>query len=149
MATFIRTKPAPIVSGGYRSFRPIVRSDFRNTCAYCLLKELFAAGEENFELDHFFPVSKFPTRRQDFYNLYYACHPCNRIKRAKWPDERLTTQGIGFVDLCSADFDERFRELPDGRWEGLSPSANYTIDALHLNRAHLITIRVLLRQIYP
>lgn len=146
---FVRTKPAPTVSGGYRAFRPYVRSDFEKTCAYCLLCELHAAGEENFELDHFFPESKFAIRKGDFYNLYYACHPCNHIKRAKWPDSRLEAKGIGFVDLCKDDFEIHFRELPDGRWEGLTESAKYTIDALMLNRQHLTQIRVLLHVLKP
>lgn len=142
---FIRMRPAPNVTGGYKSYRPYVRADFKETCAYCLIAEVFAAGEENFELDHFFPASKFPTRKEDFYNLYYACHPCNHIKRAKWPDERLAEKGIGFVDLCEHDFELHFKELPDGRWEGLTESAKYTIDALKLNRSHLTKIRLLLR----
>ncbi len=104
-------------------------------------------GRENFELDHFFPVSKFPLKELDFYNLYYACHPCNNIKRAQWPDDQLTKQGIGFVDLCTDDFATHFRELPDGSWEGLTPSARYTIEALRLNRHHLQEIRLLLRKL--
>jgi hypothetical protein len=142
---FFRTKPGPSISGGYKSFRPHVRSDFRRTCAYCLIEELFAAGEENFELDHFWPASEFPDLKDDFYNLYYACHPCNHIKRAKWPDSQLVAKGIGFVDLCQDNFENHFRELPDGRWEGLTESAKYTIDALRLNRSHLMQIRILLR----
>jgi hypothetical protein len=149
MARFDRTKPAPTVAGGYQSFRPAVRKDFRSTCAYCLIRELFAAGEENFELDHFFPVSKFPSRERDFYNLYYACHPCNKIKRAKWPDDDLQGKGVGFIDLCSEDFSTHFYELPDGCWKGLTLSANYTIDALRLNRKHLVELRKLLRRMAP
>lgn len=147
MSKFTRTNPAPIISGGYKSFRSAVRSDFHRSCAYCLLEELFAAGEENFELDHFFPASKFPNLKEDFYNLYYACHPCNHIKRAKWPEEALTSQGIGFVDLCSDNFENHFQELPDGTWQGLTLSAQYTIEALCLNRKHLLEIRILLRSL--
>jgi len=147
MATFIRATPAPTVSGGYQAFRPAVRADFNSTCAYCLLAELFAGGIENFELDHFFPVSKFPLKAFDFYNLYYSCHPCNNIKRAKWPDEELLKQGIGFVDLCRDDFASHFIEKPDGSWEGRTPSARYTIEALRLNRSHLLQIRMLLREL--
>jgi hypothetical protein len=144
---FVRTHPAPTVSGGYTLFRPYVRADFIETCAYCLLSELFAAGQQNFELDHFFPAAKFPGRKQDFYNLYYACHPCNHIKRAKWPDPQLEAQGVGFVDLCQDNFENHFKELPDGHWEGLTESAKYTIDALRLNRLHLVQIRLLLRKL--
>jgi hypothetical protein len=133
------------VLGGYQGFRPHVRVDFEKSCAYCLLAELFAAGEQNFELDHFRPKSLFPALINDFYNLYYACHPCNKIKGAKWPAAELLTQGIGFVDLCKDDFGAHFLERMDGRLEGLTPSARYTIDALCLNNKHLIEIRLLLR----
>jgi len=122
-----------------------VREDFRETCAYCLLEELFAAGQENYELDHFRPQAKFPEEAANFYNLYYACHPCNHIKRGRWPSPELEKRGIGFVDLCANDFENHFQELEDGRWIGLTISARYTIDALRLNRLHLIQIRMLVR----
>lgn len=81
MAHFSRTVPAPAFPGGYTAFRAYVRQDFRQCCAYCLLHEFWAGGEDNFELDHFRPVSRFPDLERDFYNLYYACHVCNQRKR--------------------------------------------------------------------
>jgi uncharacterized protein (TIGR02646 family) len=147
MARFTRTQPAPPVKGDYRAYRPFVRNDFDKCCAYCLMAELFAAGEANFELDHFRPKTRFSEQTNDFYNLYYSCHPCNHIKSAKWPPSPLIQQGIGFVDLCNDDFETHFIEQADGRWEGITPSAKYTIDALYLNRAHLIELRLCLRQL--
>lgn len=148
MAYFNRTRPVPNINGAcYSKFRPSVRSDFREHCGYCLLPELLAAGEDAFELDHFRPRSRFPTFETDFYNLYYACHPCNRIKHDKWPSEELQQRGIGIVDLCADDFETHFRLQPDGRWEGLTPSAVYTIDLLRLNRAHLVQVRLLIQAI--
>jgi len=147
MARFIRTHPAPTVAGDYPAFRPHVQNDFGRTCAYCLLEELLAGGEENFELDHFKPKSLFPLLVKDFYNLYWSCHPCNRIKLNYWPCVALSGKGIGFVDLCRDDFDTHFREKDDGTWEGLTPSASYTIDILNLNRSHLIEIRRLVKQL--
>lgn len=146
MSSFIRTDPAPVVTGGYRAFRSHVRKDFKESCAYCLLLELYAAGEQNFELDHFCPQKECPKLRRNFYNLYYACHPCNNIKRAKWPDAQLLKRGICFVDLCKDDFEAHFKERPDGQWDGLTESGKYTIDALNLNRKHLVQIRKLLRR---
>src|SRR6266481_6956296 len=103
MPFFVRKTEAPIVKGGYQSFRPYVREDFRERCAYCLLEEIVAAGEENFELDHFRPKSRFPELLNDFYNIYYACHPCNHIKRDAWPPSALELRGVGFVDLCKEE----------------------------------------------
>ena len=133
------------MDGSYQLYRPYIREDFRATCAYCLLAELFAAGFENFELDHFRPQSLFPGSYADYYNLYYSCHPCNRIKRDKWPPPALESEGVGFVDLCTDDFDTHFEETLDGRWLGRTVSAKYTIDALRLNRPHLVKLRQLLK----
>jgi uncharacterized protein (TIGR02646 family) len=148
MPRFTRTNPAPTVSGGYAAYRLHVQGDFESVCAYCLLNELFAAGEENFELDHFKPRSLFPESVTDFYNLYWSCHVCNRIKHNKWPCAALQSKGIGIVDLCIEDVERQFRELPDGKWEGITPSAQYTIDALRLNRQHLVKVRRLIQQIF-
>src|ERR1700722_19267876 len=110
-------------------------------CAYCLLEELFAGGPENFELDHFRPQSLFPSEISNYYNIYYSCHPCNRIKHGKWPSPALQERGIGLVDLCADDFPTHFQELEDGQWIGLTPSGRYTIDLLRLNRRHLVDLR--------
>jgi hypothetical protein len=133
--------------GSYLTFRPYVRDDFRGTCAYCLLLELFAGGQENFELDHFRPRHLFESLLNDFYNIYWACHPCNHIKRGAWPSEELQKQGYSFVDFCAADFSDHFREDADGGWIPLSQSGAYTADRLRLNRPHLKEIRRLLRQL--
>ncbi len=125
----------------YQSFRAAVREDFRATCAYCLLEEKWAAGLENFEIDHFRPRSRFPHLALDFYNLYWSCHVCNRIKAANWPSAELQAKGIALVDLCSDDFDLHFAELANGKWHGKTASAEYTIEALRLNRAHLVALR--------
>ena len=78
MAHFTRRDKAPrIKQKDYPLFRSPVRQDFRATCAYCLFEEKWAAGLENFELDHFRPKSLFPQLSFSFYNLYWSCHVCN------------------------------------------------------------------------
>ena len=147
MPHFTRTTPPPPVTGSYPAFRPFVRVDFCWRCAYCLLAELWAAGEGNFELDHFRPKSLFPAFERDFYNLYYACHPCNNTKHQKWPPEDLEARGIGFVDLCQDEFNTHFRANDDGTWDGLTESGRYTIEILRLNKEHLVKARLLLRRL--
>jgi hypothetical protein len=147
MPYFVRRTPAPKVKGGYRSFRPFVREDFLRQCAFCLFPELLAGGEEDFELDHFRPRYRFPELLNDFYNLYYSCHPCNNIKRDSWPPPVLEEQGIYFVDLCKENFASHFSVEKDGTWNGLTGSGNYTIDKLNLNRKHLVTLRGLLERL--
>jgi uncharacterized protein (TIGR02646 family) len=146
MAQFLRRNPAPpLKRKDYRLFRLAVREDFHETCAYCLLSERWAAGVENFELDHFRPRAVFPQLLLNYYNLYWSCHVCNRIKHALWPSPALQQRGITFVDLCVDNFDDHFLEDPSGRWLPRTPSAEYTIDVLRLNRPHLVTLRAFLR----
>ena len=146
MAHFSRRRPAPeIHRTAYRLFRTAVRENFRATCAYCLIEEKWAAGPENFEIDHFRPRSLFPDLVLSFYNLFWSCHPCNKIKGSKWPSLSLRKAGVSFVDLCFDEFDEHFIEQPSGEWLGKTASAHYTIDALRLNRLHLVELRRKLR----
>jgi hypothetical protein len=150
VAHFTRTRPAPKVKGaGYAKFRPFVRLDFTECCAYCLLPELWRAGEKNFELDHFRPQSRpeFKHLINNFYNLYYSCHVCNRNKWNTWPPPEYLAKGIGFVDFCRDNFSDHFRLLPDGRWEPLTASARYTEQILLLNDPHLVRLRFILARI--
>ena|ERR1022692_3458919 len=122
MPYFQRRRTPPPPPPTYAGYRLHVREDFRKSCAYCLLEEIHAGGQENFELDHFKPKSLSPADAIEYYNLYYACHVCNRIKHDKWPSAQLKSRGITFVDLCSDEFESHFRALPDGCWLGLTLS---------------------------
>ena len=146
MPRFIRTRPQPVVKGGYAKYRPFVRRDFIESCAYCLLPELWARGEHNFELDHFRPQKHFPRLINDFYNLYYACHVCNRNKWSDWPPPEYIAKGIGFVDLCADNFSYHFEELSNGVWKALTPSARYTEEILLLNDPQLVRLRLTLNE---
>jgi hypothetical protein len=144
MPHFTRRPTAPNVKGSYHSFRQFVREDFTQQCAYCLLSEILAGGKENFELDHFRPRSLYRHLQNDYYNIYYSCHPCNHIKRDAWPSAELEARGITLVDLCADEFTQHFQPSDDGVWYGLTPAGAYTIDVLRLNRKHLLEIRRLL-----
>lgn len=143
MPRFRRSAP-PEKTGHYRRFRALVRSDFEQSCAHCVLADLLAAGEEAFEIDHYRPRHKFPELEHAYLNLYYACHPCNRIKGDHWPGVALEQRGIGLVDLCAAEFEEHYLIGDDGRVLPRTESASYTVDLLRLNRRHLVEIRDLL-----
>jgi hypothetical protein len=149
LAVFRRRDLPPILVKHYSEYRPLVREDFEECCAYCLLHEILAAGPDNFELDHFRPQSApgFTHLADDFYNLYYSCHPCNQIKGKAWPDPALEAHGYGFLDLCSDAFSPHFEERADGFWKPLSRRAEYTLERLRLNRLHLVKIRRYLREI--
>ena len=138
---FARTVPPPEVSGGYAAFRPYVRADFRQCCAYCCLHEFWLGGVGNFELDHYRPVSHFPHLRRDFYNLRYACHLCNLTKSDYWPSQELESAGIGLVDLTADAYDNHFYLEDHGTLQPMTDSAKVTIALLRLNSAHLRQLR--------
>jgi hypothetical protein len=144
---FTRRKTSPPSPSGLARYRFLVRQDFSECCAYCLLHELLAGGVSNFELDHFRPKSRFPGLADAYFNLYYSCHVCNLYKGADWPSDELSEKGYGYLDFCQQSFSEHFRERADGIWEPLTPSAEYTEARLRLNRRHLVEIRRLLRRL--
>ncbi len=147
MVVFQRRLLAPQIKGHYRRFRLYVREDFVECCAYCLIHELLAHGQENFELDHFRPKSLFHSLLHDFFNLYYTCHRCNHRKHDSWPNTELEAAGYRFIDYCREHFSAHFQETDDGRWHPLTNAATYTLEKLDLNRPHLVRIRALLRAI--
>lgn len=140
MPIFSHRSPTPFSTTDYRRFRPYIREDFEHCCAYCLLPEQLAGGQENFELDHFRPRSRFAHLVSEYSNLYYACHVCNREKRDHWPCNGLQAQGYRFVDTCSDDFSSHFR-YHNGEWQPLSPAGEYTAERIRLNRIHLVRQR--------
>jgi hypothetical protein len=147
---FRRRPQPPTPRKDYAIYRPEVREDFTECCAYCLFPELLAGGKENFELDHFHPKSKhdeFDGDVNDFYNLYYSCHVCNHQKGAQWPAPQVLSSGCRFIDLCKEDFSVHFRAESDGHWEPRTTAANWAAERLLLNRGHLVQIRALLNQI--
>ena len=142
---FSHRSPIPRTRQDYRRFRPYIRENFNECCAYCLLHELLAGGAENFELDHFKPKSRHPDLTHVYENIYYSCHPCNNIKHDIWPTDELRAKGYRFVDPCHDDFSTHFTEA-DGRWEPLTAAGDYSQERLRLNREHLIKIRRMLVQ---
>lgn len=137
---FSHRSPAPQSMRNYQRFRPFIRDDFQQCCAYCLLHERFAGGETNFELDHFRPKSKFGQLEHEYSNLYYACHVCNRNKWDWWPSDELEAAGIRFADPCRECFSDNFRDK-DGRWQPKTPVGEYSMERLRLNTEHLVQIR--------
>jgi hypothetical protein len=147
MPVFHRRPTAPEVKGHYSLFRPFVREDFSECCAYCLLHEILAGGSENFQLDHFHPQSIFLDLVNNFFNLYYSCYPCNYIKLNAWPKAELEASGYRFIDLCQEWFSTHFQETDDGRWQPQTKAGEYTEARLRLNRKHLVETRAWLRKV--
>lgn len=145
MPRFSRTTPAPAVEGvvRYPKYRKFVQADFQQCCAFCLLPDPVAGGEESFELDHFRPKSRteFAHLEHSFTNLYWVCRVCNRAKRHLWPTDEEHGQGSYFVDYCSEDFGEHFEVEQSGKWRPRTSGAKYTLEIVRLNRPHLVELR--------
>lgn len=145
---FSHRSTVPLSSNDYRRYRPYIREDFQRCCAFCLLPESFAGGEESFEIDHFRPKSKpeFAHLISEYTNLYYVCHVCNNTKRHHWPSSELQELGYRFVDTCEDDFSSHFQDK-NGEWQPKSPAGMYTEERLRLNRQHLIDTRQRIREL--
>ena len=136
---FSHRSPAPSESN-YTKYRLYIREDFSECCAYCLLHETLARGQENFELDHFKPKSKFLDLIHQYTNIYYSCHVCNQRKRNYWPSAELYSKGYRFVDTCQENFSTHFEDK-DGYWEPISPVGAYTAEKIRLNSKHNVEVR--------
>jgi len=137
---FSHRSPAPS-ENNYTKYRPYIREDFSECCAYCLMYETFAGGQENFELDHFKPKSKFPELIHQYTNIYYSCHVCNKQKRNHWPsEEELYSKGYRFVDTCKENFSTHYEDQ-NGYWKPISPAGEYTAEKIRLNEKHHLEIR--------
>jgi len=149
MPVFTRRSSHPQPKKDYTAYRPLVREDFAECCAYCLLHEIAAGGFDAFEIDHYRPKvqAELAGFIHDFFNLYYACRACNGYKGSSWPDPDQEAFGYGFIDFCAEDFSRHFEEQPDGVWRPLTRAGEYTAAKVRLNRAHLVRIRLLLRRL--
>ena len=125
----------------YSKYRKLIRVDFAKCCSYCLLPEIKAAGEENFEIDHRKPKSLFPLEASTYTNLYYACHPCNHTKSNHWPPDTLLRKGVTYIDFCQESFSDNYSIDTFGKLHPLNRSAKYTLMRIRLNRLHLLKIR--------
>ena len=128
----------------YQDYRPYLREDFIRHCAYCTGHEDEMGGEDHFEIDHHRPVSKFLPLINDYSNLYYSCHGCNK-KGAKgeiWPTEDQYNAGFRFFDPVAENaYEIHMRETRSARLLKKTNVGDYSIPRLRLNRDGLIKLR--------
>lgn len=101
--------------GKYSDARKILAKDFKNICGYCGKDSKIM--HERFHMDHFVPVSINPERKNDYYNLVWACPKCNLVKSNKWPTENkeIANNGeIGFVDPATEEYDRHVERNESG-----------------------------------
>jgi hypothetical protein len=145
MPVFHRREQPPALSD-YHGYKPYLRRDFLNRCAYCLLHEgdEFAGGSYAFAIDHFRPKEYFPHLETTYENLYYTCRWCNRAKWDIWPSEDELGKGYCFVDPCQEDLylEHSRTDRRTGLLEARSKTGDYTIRNVRLNRRMFASLRV-------
>ncbi len=139
----VRSTEVPALND-YRKYKPYLQRDFLHSCAYCTMTEAEAQAIR-FTIDHYEPKRSRSDLENEYSNLMYCCEECNIRKGDRSPPAEARAQLIRFFRPDLDYFDDHFR-LNGVRLEGLSPTAEYTIAAIDLNRAMLRKLRELRRR---
>jgi uncharacterized protein (TIGR02646 family) len=134
--------PPPQKYKDYTRYRPSLRRDFKNRCAYCLTHEYFVGGEAGFEIDHYRPQNGMYARPDlvaEYTNLYWSCGECNSNKGEVWPSPEDESQGFCFIDPCipEGDHEKHWIFNRDGSLKALTSAGEYTEEKLLLWRPFL------------
>lgn len=119
--------------------REQVRQRAKCTCEFCSVSETDVGGL--LTIDHFQPQSKGGSDDQD--NLIYSCVCCNQYKQDYWPASESEPR---LWNPRQESISAHFLELDDGQVVAISPSGEFTIRRLRLNRAPLVAYRRRRRQ---
>lgn len=122
----------------YQQYRVELKADFNDRCGYCDAHDDVLWARGHYHIDHFAPHSKFPDLKATYENLVYSCPFCNRAKSNKWhgDDAMVHNDGLrGFVDPCSADFDEHLSRSEEGRIVALTDLGRHVLIELKLQLA--------------
>ena len=142
MARIVRKRNPPQYSR-YQDYKSDLRLDFSNRCAYCTIHEFTWGGPRNFDVEHFRPKSipRFRKLALVYTNLYYSCNRCNDFKGTKWPSPKQVKRGIGFIDPCKDSLTRHFRDRGDGCLDHFTPSGEFMVKQICLNREPLVLLR--------
>jgi hypothetical protein len=125
-------------TGGYREWKPQLAVEGSYQCVYCAIPDGRFGGEYNFHVEHFEPKSKAPLRRDDWFNLFYACPICNVFKGSDWP----TPGGpSAYLDPSTVDYCTVLDVADDGTVTARNSNGAYMVERLYLNRPQLILER--------
>ena len=103
-------------------------------------------GEEHFEIDHHRPISvpRFRNLINEYSNLYYACHGCNKrgAKGNNWPSNGLYRAGFrSFDPVVENAYQAHMRTTRSGKLIKKTNVGVYSIRVLRLNREGLLKLR--------
>jgi uncharacterized protein (TIGR02646 family) len=110
----------------YSNYSEELREDFHDMCGYC--GKSYRVTKNGFEIDHFVPQKQAKELKNEYSNLVYSCHTCNRKKHDKWPTNDTNTHHndkVGFVDPASDEYDSHISRKEDGTIVPLSKVGEY------------------------
>lgn len=114
--------------------REELTEDFYGLCGYCGKNK--NAFNQRFEIEHFAPKKKFPSREHDYSNLVLSCSKCNKHKLQKWVtnDAYVSIQGnTGFIDPATEEFDNNIIREENGNIVGITDLGKYMCKELKLD----------------
>lgn len=132
----------------YKEYREPLRLDFFWSCAYCTRAESEAATI-SYEIDHYEPRS-LPDGALDAYdNLMWCCELCNSRKSDLAPPVDAVAAGVRLFRPDHDVHDDHFNLANDSvRLSSATPTGDFTIEALDLNRKDLRDLRRDRRALY-
>ena len=114
--------------------RLTLRQTYDICCGYCGVTETDVGAE--LTIDHFQPTSRGGLNHQS--NLVYACHPCNEFKGDYWNPEGANR----ILHPLRESLKDHLIETEDGLLEGRTPTGQFHIERLRLNRTLLVRHRL-------
>ncbi|NEO82717.1 MAG: hypothetical protein F6J87_00410 [Spirulina sp. SIO3F2] len=115
--------------------RQQVRQRANFACEYCDVAETDSAGQ--LTIDHFQPSSKGGT--DEIRNLIYCCIRCNQYKLNYWPNSPTAPS---LWNPRQDNHKQHFQVLENGELYPLTPTGEFTLRRLRLNRPLLVKYRL-------
>jgi len=136
---YTEKSPKPSFTVNYKDktqTRPLIRADFFDVCYLCERHV-----EIDYEIDHFLPQNDYPTKENDWDNLYFICGKCNKIKSNSYNKPT----GKQILDCCKKNEADAIELSFDATNKAISIQSNSSDTALNEKIANTIE---LLEKIY-
>lgn len=126
-----------------RKWRRYVAERARGCCEYCRSQERFAPT--SFSVEHITPRQSGGTSIES--NLAFSCQECNNRKYTRSTAlDPINQENVPLFHPRQHHWEEHFTWSDDfARIVGITPTGRATVEALQLNRAGLVNLRLVLR----
>lgn len=82
----------------YRSYKSILRREFKHRCVYCCAPD--GDRPASYAVEHYLPKKHFPLLVCTYDNLFYSCASCNTRKGEFWPKRAELKAGRFIPNPC-------------------------------------------------